>query len=146
MGDLGEKLEPVAKAALEPGEELRGCCLATQQSAFRGSMVAVVVSDRRLVLQKMNRKFEADGEPISLPPERVAKAKIEGGAGDWMQLDSMLVDHVAVALRIWTTDGEKLKLRLMRAEGPFKSLGGGEAQSSGVVALGEWFAKFEQSQ
>jgi hypothetical protein len=143
VADLGDKLEPVARGLLEPGEELRGACLATRQKGLRGWMVAIVVSDRRLVLQRLSRKFEPDGEPLSLPPERIASAKAEGGAGDWMQLETALVDALAVTLRLQTTDGEKLKLRMMRAEGPFAGLGGGESQSRGVRALGEWFAELE---
>lgn len=146
MADLGEKLVPVASAMLDPDEELRGCCVATQQSTFRGWMVAIAVSDRRLVLQKLTRKFEPDGDPISLPPERIAKAVAEGGAGDWMQLETMLVDQLAVSLQIRTTDGEKLKLRMMRAEGPLTGLGGGRVQQGGVKALGQWFADLERSE
>lgn len=145
MADLAEKLVPVAEALLAPGEELRGCCVATQQRTFKGWMVAIAVTDPRLVLQKLTRKFEPDGEPLSLPPERIAEAKAEGGAGDWMQLETILVDQVAVALRIRTTDGEKLKLRMMRAEGALTGLGGGQIQEDGVRALGEWFAKLDGS-
>src|SRR5689334_8453801 len=135
MADLGQKLEPLAAGLLEPGEELRGSCVATRQTTFKGWMVAVVVTDRRLVLQKLTRRFDPDGEPLSLPPERIESARVEGGAGDWMQLETALVDHAAVALRLQTSEGEKLKLRLMRAEGPFAGLAGGEAQGRGVAAL-----------
>jgi hypothetical protein len=134
--DPGEKLEPIARGLLEPGEELRGACVATQQSMFRGRMVALVVTDRRLVVQGMSRRFEPDGEPLSLPPERIADARAEGGGGGWMELDAAVMDGVSVALKIRTTDGEKLKLMLMRGEGP---LGGGEAQREGARALGAWF-------
>jgi hypothetical protein len=145
LADLADKLVPVAESLLAPGEELRGCCLATRQTTFRGWMVAIVITDTRLVLQKLNRKFEPDAEPFSLPPERIAEAKAEGGAGDWMQLETILVDQVAVALRIRTTDGEKLKLRMMRAEGALAGFAGGQIQREGVRALGEWFAKLNGS-
>ena len=81
MADLGDKLRPVGESLLEPGEELRGCCVATQSSLFKGRMVAIVVTDERLVVQGMTRKFEPDGEPISLPPERIADARAEGPLG-----------------------------------------------------------------
>ncbi len=140
MADLGDKLEPVARGLLGPGEELRGCCVATQQSTFRGRMVAIAVADQRLVIQGLDRKFEPSGEPISLPPERIAKAKIEGGGGEWIELEAIVMDKLSVALRIRTTDGEKLKLMMMRAEGPLGDLGGGETQRQGLEALGRWFA------
>jgi hypothetical protein len=73
--DLGERLRPVAESLLGPDEELRGCCVATQSSLFKGRMVAIVVTDGRLIVQGMNRRFEPDGEPLSLPPERIADAE-----------------------------------------------------------------------
>ncbi len=141
MADVGEKLEPVARGLLEPGEELRGACVATQQSAFRGRMVALVVTDRRLVVQGLSRRFEPDGEPLSLPPERIADARADGGGGGWINLEAAVMDEVSVLLRIRTAGGEKLKLRMMRAEGPLTGLGGGETQRLGIQALGAWFAE-----
>jgi hypothetical protein len=43
--------------------------------------VAIGVTDNRLIVQGMTRKFEHDGEPISLPPERIDGAKAEGAGG-----------------------------------------------------------------
>jgi hypothetical protein len=83
-------------------------------------MVAIVVTDRRLVVQGLNRKFAADGPPLSLPPERIAEARFAEG------------------LRIRTADGEKLKLEMMAAAGPLGGLGGGEYQREGVRALEAW--------
>ncbi len=141
MADLGDKLAPLARALLDPGEELRGACVATQQSAFRGRMVAIVTTDRRLVVQGLNRRFEPDGEPISLPPEKIAEAKAEGGGGGWINLEAAVMDELSVLLKIRTADGEKLKLRMMRAEGRLTGLGGGETQQLGIRALGAWFAE-----
>jgi hypothetical protein len=45
---VGPRLEPL----LAPGETLEGLCAPTQQSAFRGCMVALAVTDRRLVVQQ----------------------------------------------------------------------------------------------
>jgi hypothetical protein len=141
MADLGDKLKPVAEAVLEPGEELRGCCVATQQSAFKGRMVALIVTTQRLIVQGMNRKFEPDGEPLSLPPEHIAEAKVEGGGGGWIEVGAAIMDQVSVTLRIRTSDGRKLKLILMRGEGLLGGLGGGETQRQGLDAVGNWFAE-----
>jgi hypothetical protein len=141
MADLDSKLRPVVEALLEPGEELRGVCVATQASLFKGRQVALGVTDRRLLVQGMTRKFEPDGEPISLPPERIAKADAEGAGGGWMQVGAAIMDGAAVTLKLRTTDGEKLKLMLMRGTGALGSLGGGETQRQGVEALSTWFAE-----
>jgi hypothetical protein len=141
MADLDSKLRPVVEALLEPGEELRGVCVATQASLFKGRQVALGVTDRRLLVQGMTRKFEADGVPISLPPERIAKADAEGAGGGWMQVSAAIMDGAAVTLKLRTTDGEKLKLMLMRGTGALGGLGGGETQRQGVEALSTWFAE-----
>ena len=47
-------------------------------------------------------------------------------------------------LDIRTTDGERLKLMLMRGEGALLGkLGGGEAQRLGLEALAGWFRGIE---
>src|SRR5215208_3036614 len=138
MGELADKLTAAVEPALEPGEQLRGLCVATQQSMFKGRMVAIGVTESRLVLQGVNRKWEPDGEPISLPPERIAEADAEGAGGGWADLESAVMDNVAVTLKLKTADGEKLKLTMMRGTGPLGGLGGGEVQREGIEALGAW--------
>lgn len=140
MADLDSNLRGALEPLLEPGEELRGVCVATQASMFKGRQVAIGVSDRRLLVQGMNRKFEPDGEPLSLPPERIADASAEGAGGGWPEVGAAIMDRAAVTLKLRTSDGEKLKLMLMRATGPLGGLGGGETQRQGVEALGAWFA------
>lgn len=141
MADLGAKLRPVIERLLDPGEEIRGVCVATQVGLLKGRQVALGVTDRRLVVQGMNRKFEAAGEAISLPPERLAKAAADGAGGGWMTIGAAIMDGAAVTLKLKTTDGEKLKLMLMRGTGPLAGLGGGDEQRAGVEALGAWFAE-----
>ena len=101
--------------------------------------MAIATTDRRLVVQGMNRKFEPDGEPISLPPERIADASTEGAGGGWPQIGAAIMDGAAMTLKLKTADGEKLKLMMMRGTGPLGGLGGGEEQREGLQALGEWF-------
>lgn len=52
-----------------------------------------------------------------------------------MQVSAAIMDGAAVSLKLRTTDGEKLKLMLMRATGPLAGLGGGETQRQGVEPL-----------
>jgi hypothetical protein len=143
MSELGERLRAAIEPTLEPGEQLRGISVATQQSMFKGRMVGIAVTDHRLILQGVSRKFEPNCEPISLPPERIAEAKAEGAGGGWPQLSAALMDEAAVTLKLKTTDGEKLKLMMMRGSGPLAGLGGGDDQRQGVEALGAWFAEHD---
>ncbi len=140
MADLDSKLRGALAPLLEPGEELRGICVATQQSMFKGRQVAIGVCEHRLLVQGMSRRFEPDGEPLSLPPEQIADASVDGAGGGWLEVGAAILDQVAVTLKLRTAGGEKLKLMLMRGDGPLGGLGGGETQRQGVEALGTWFA------
>ncbi len=102
-------------------------------------MVAIGVTGSRLLIQGVNRKWERDGAPLSLPPERIAAAAAEGAGGGWPDLGSAVMDRAGVTLKLKTTDGEKLKLTMMRGTGPLGGPGGGEVQRQGVEALGAWF-------
>ena len=139
--DLDSKLRRVAEALLTQGEELRGVCVATQVGMFRGRQVLVGVADDRLIVQGMNRKFEPVGDAISLPPERIADASADGAGGGWVNVGLMIMNSAAVTLKVRTTDGEKLKLTMMRGSGVFGKLGGGDTQRQGVEAVAAWFTE-----
>jgi hypothetical protein len=141
VADLDSKYRPVLTELLDGGEELRGLCAASQQkSMFKGGAVAIGVTDRRLLVQPLDRRGDPDGPVESITPEQVASAKAGGAGGGWWSVTTGILDHAAVRLEIRTTDGEKLKLMMMRGEGKLLGgLGGGEAQRLGIEALAEWF-------
>lgn len=139
--DLDAKLRPVAAALLTPGETLRGICLATQVGMVKSRQVVLAATEGRLLVQGMNRKFDAVGDPLSLPPERIAKASAGGAGGGWLTVGSAIMDGTAVTLKIRTTDGQKLKLMMMRGTGMLGRLGGGDTQRHGVQAVAAWFAE-----
>jgi hypothetical protein len=142
VADLAGKLTPVLEALLEPGEQLRGACVATQQSTFRGRMVGIAVTDDRLIVQGLSRRFEPDGEPLSLPPDAIADASVDGAGGGWLTVGMAVLDRTAITLKLRTADGQKLKLMMMRGDaGTLGKLGGGEGQRQGVEALGDWFTR-----
>jgi hypothetical protein len=141
VSDLDRKYRPQLEAALDAGERLEGICVASRQKGlFVGGAVAIGVTDRRLLIQDLSRRGEPDGELVSIPPERVASARAGGAGGGWFNVTAGLMDHAAVELEIRTTDGEKLKLMMMRGKGGLLGkLGGGEPQRRGVEALAAWF-------
>ena len=138
---LDSKYRRHLEAQLEGGEELRGVCVASQQKGmFKGGAVALGVTDRRLLVQSLNRRGDPDGAVLSISPEQVASAKAGPAGGGWINVDMAILDHAAVRVEVRTTDGEKLKLMLMRGEGKvLGGLGGGEAQRQGIEALASWF-------
>jgi hypothetical protein len=147
VADLDSKYRPVLQAQLESGEELRGLCVASQQKGmFKGGAAVIGSTDRRLLIQSLDRRGNPDGAPRSITPEQVASAKAGPAGGGWIDVDTAILDHAAVRLQIQTTDGEKLKLMLMRGEGKLLGgLGGGESQRLGLEALAEWFSRLPPS-
>ncbi len=146
MADLESKLIPLLEQLLEPGETLAGACVASQVKTFKGGMVAIGVTENRLIVQPLTRKFEPDGDALSLPPERIADVSADGAGGGWVNASAAIMDNAAVTLKLKTTDGEKLKLMMMRGTGPLGGLGGGEVQRQGVDALAAWFSSHELSE
>jgi hypothetical protein len=145
MPDLDSKYRPGLVAQLGDGEELRGLCIASQQkSMFKGGAVAIGITDKRLIVQPLDRRGDSDGPAQSICPDQVASAKAGGAGGGWWSVPTGILDHAAVRLEIRKTDGEKLKVMLMRGEGKlFGKLGGGEPQRQGLEALAEWFRAIE---
>ena len=116
---------------------------ATRQSAFRGQLLAVGVTDRRLILQALDRQIEPKDPPLVLEPADIAAAKAQGAGGGWWTPTSEIMDRVASRIDLRTADGQKLKLMMMSGEGPgpLAGLGGGEEQRVGVEQLCGWLAE-----
>jgi len=127
MADLAQKLIPIAEALLEPGETLVGCCVATWQKTFTGGMYAIAVAPRRVILQKLDRRFSPTGEPVSLTPEGIAHASVENGIGGTLSIPSLIMDAVAISVVLSPTQGERLRFSLMGS--------GGQVQHDGIAAL-----------
>lgn len=105
-------------------------------------MVAVVVTDERLILQKLRRSRDLtpDGEPAIITRETLADVRLDGGGGLGSSASALIMDKASVELKLRSTDGQKYKLRMMSGEGPMGlgKLGGGEFQRQGVLAIAEW--------
>ena len=141
MPDLDSKYRSPLEAQLEAGGELRGICVASQQKGmFKGGAVAIGITDLRLLIQPLDRRGEPHGPAESIAADQIASAKTGGAGGGWWSVTTGILDHAAVRLEINKTDGEKLKVMLMRGEGKLLGrLGGGEAQRRGLEALADWF-------
>jgi hypothetical protein len=136
--DPAELVLPIVDSLLTDGEQLRGWCLATEQSTFSGHMTVLAVTDQRLVLQAVDRKFRAKDDALSIRPGELAKASADGAGSSWWTATAAIMDSAALTLQLETTGGEKRKLTMMRGDGMFGKLGGGETQQQGVESLAEW--------
>jgi hypothetical protein len=135
--DFANVVRPLLEEQLEHEETLRGIVAATHQKTFSGSLYAVGVTDRRLVLQPLDRKLQPKGTPVPVTRETAADAELDGAGGDWWTAPAAVLDATALTLKVRATDGERYKLMMMRGG---SSLFGGEEQAQGVVALAEWLA------
>jgi hypothetical protein len=133
MADFQSMASPHIEALLEPGEALRGVAAATRTSMFKGQMVALAATDRRLIVLPLSRKFTPSGPPIFVTTDTLAAVE----AGDrWYELTAN------AQLRMRLTDGTKLRLMMMPGgEGPLGRLAGGPGQKAGFAAIADWFRK-----
>jgi hypothetical protein len=136
--DPAELVLPVLNGLLAPDESLRGWCLATEQSTFSGHTTVVGITDQRLVLQAVDRKFRPKDDPLSIRPGELAAAKADGAGSDWWTATAAIMDSAALTVRLETTGGEKRKLTMMRGTGLFGKAGGGDTQQHGIEALADW--------
>ena len=142
---MAEKLRDGLQGALGPNEEIKGVCIATQTGMVKGRMVAVGVTEDRLLLQPMTRKWEPDGRAAVLTGSQIASAQIDGGGGLSSSLAAVIMDGTTVTLKLKTVDGETWKLMMMKGTGVLGGFGGGEVQKQGLEALAEWFSRADNA-
>ncbi|MFL6242012.1 MAG: hypothetical protein ACJ73V_03180 [Acidimicrobiia bacterium] len=143
MRDVAEdfhiQVRPRVEQLLATGESLEGVCAAAQQSAFRGGMVALAITDRRLLVQPLDRHAQPKGDAVSIPPDELATFDAVGLGGEWYDAEPSLLENTALTVRLKTAHGQKLKLQMMRGgDGLLGRLGGGDAQQGGIAALATW--------
>ena len=136
--DPAELVTPILERFLDPGEQLRGWCLATEQSTFSGHTTIVGVTDQRLLLQAVDRKFRPKGEVLSIRSGELARAHADGAGSGWWTTTAAIMDSVALKVRLETTAGAERSLTMMRGSGILGRAGGGETQQLGIEALAEW--------
>jgi hypothetical protein len=126
--DPAELVTPILDGLLAPAE----------QSAFSGHTVIPGATDRRLVLQAVDRKFRPKDDASSIRPDELARAHADGAGSAWWTTTAAIMDSAALKVRLETTTGSTRTLTMMRSTAMFGKFGGGEAQQHGIEALAEW--------
>jgi hypothetical protein len=143
--DFHTQVRPRLEQLLAPGEHLEGFCAATQQSAFRGSVVALAVTDRRILVQPLDRRSQPKGDTVSIAPGELASIDAIGAGDEWYNTEPSVLAGAALTVRMKTAQGEKLKLHMMRGgDGFLGRLGGGDAQQAGLAALAAWVRRHHE--
>ncbi|MGK2877891.1 MAG: hypothetical protein ACSLFF_04880 [Solirubrobacterales bacterium] len=139
-------LVPLGQSLLPPGEELRGALAATEAKTFGGGVRGVFVTDMRMIVQPVDRKWQAKGEPRSITPQDVESFRVSGLGDGWITAISTVAGE-GFELRMKLNDGTKLKLMAMSGDGRLLgALGGGATQNTGSEALLNWLSELDQSQ
>jgi hypothetical protein len=136
--DPAELVTPILDGLLSPDERLRRWCLATEQSTFSGHTTILGVTDQRLVLQAVDRKFRPKDDALSIRPGELAGGRADGAGGAWWTTTAAVMDSAALKVRLESAAGATRTLTMMRGTGMFGKLGGGDAQQQGIEALAEW--------
>src|SRR5438093_6921948 len=139
--DFATAVRPAVEARLDERESLQGLVAATQQKTFSGQLYAVAVTERRLLLVPLDRRLQPKGEVRTITSESLASADVDGAGGGWWTAPEAILDAAALTLRMQTTDAARFKLIIMRGTGVLGGLGGGQAQSDGILALAEWMRR-----
>jgi len=139
-GDIHSLVRPPLEALLEPGESLNGIVIATQRKTFSGQMLALGVTDRRVIVQPLTHKSGPDGAPTSLTLDQLKSAWAGIAGSEWWNTEWPMTD-AALTMRLKLTDGTKLTLDLMRGGGGLLGrAGGGDAQEEGLTAFADWLS------
>lgn len=138
---LAEMLEPLGQSLLPPGEDLLGALAASEVKMFGGGVRAVFVTPLRILVQPVDRKWNAKGETLSIGPENIEDFRVSGLGHDWSTAISVVANS-GFELRMKLVNGQKLKLMAMSGEGRLLGgFGGGQAQQTGVEALLGWLSE-----
>lgn len=137
--DFPSLVRPILEMHLAPGEPLEGIAAATQRKGLGSQVVAIGVTDLRLVIQALDSQTRAKGEVLILTHESLESIDLTGAPDGWRRLPRALVNGNARTLVVRLHDGHHLTLILMQggtgSAGPASS---GPSQEHGVRALATW--------
>ena len=106
-----EQLGNHMKAQLVPGETLKGVITANQQKTFSANFYAIGTTDQRLILQPVTKKWQPDGEAISVHRGDITSSSVWGKGGGFKTWASM-------------SAGQELRFEANGTKWKFMALGG----------------------
>jgi hypothetical protein len=141
--DFAVKARPAIEQQLLPDEKLVGIAAATQAKLFSGQLYAIGATDKRLILQPLDRHIQAKPGGLALGPDAIESAKIDGAGGGWLTAPNAILDATSVTLELRVRGGDKMKLLMMNGgSGIMGALGGGEGQREGVLGVADFVRRF----
>lgn len=135
---LSKKLRPIAESSLHRGEELQGVVASSSAKVYGSKTFVIVVTDKRLVIQRTGPTWEPTGAPIPIHPDEIAEYEFRGMAPRLFRGPLAGLSRAGFRMNIRTFDDTPFELTGMTGSGIFGRLGGGKPQAAGVEALREW--------
>jgi hypothetical protein len=123
MGFMDRQREAYAQMSaylqslLVPGEVLRGTIVANQQKTFSATLYLVGTTDRRIIMQPVDRKWQPNGEPFSFGMNDITNTSIWGSAHE----SAGKGEKIATFL---TTSGDRIKFEAGGEKWKLMTLGG----------------------
>ncbi len=102
---------------LAPGEVLHGVIIANQQKTFSATIYLVGTTDRRIIMQSVDRKWQPTGPPLSFGSTDITETSVWGWAHDAASRG----DKVKTFL---TTSGDRIKFQAGGEKWKLMALGG----------------------
>jgi hypothetical protein len=141
---LAEKLDPIGRAMLRPGEELLGVLACSGTELVGGRVAALAITNQRLLVQPTDRAWHPSGKPVAIEPDEVASYKVSGLGDDWKGEEVSVHHHSHLGLDLTTTDQVQLKMVALSGAGHLTGpLGGGEHQRTAALALLAWLVRLD---
>jgi hypothetical protein len=142
MGFMDRQREVYAQMAgqmrslLVPGEVMYGIIVANQQKTFSATLYLVATTDRRIMMQPVDRKWQPNGQLLSFGPNDISNTSVWGWAHDAASKGEKIATFL-------TTSGDRIKFEAGGEKWKLMTLGGNllenlmstEEQSGGLDAF-----------
>lgn len=102
---------------LVPGEVLYGTIVANQQKTFSATIYLVGTTNQRIIMQKVDRKWQPDGAPLSFGPNDITDTSVWGWAHDAASKGEKVKTFL-------TTSGDRIKFKAGGEQWKLMTLGG----------------------
>lgn len=123
MGFMDRQREAYAQmgafmqSLLVPGEVMQGVIVANQQKTFSATLYLVATTDRRIIMQPVDRKWQPNGQPFSFGMNDITNTSVWGWAHDAASKGEKIATFL-------TSSGDRIKFEAGGEKWKLMTLGG----------------------
>ena len=105
------------QSLLVPGEVMHGVIVANQQKTFSATLYLVATTDRRIIMQPVDRKWQPNGQPFSFGMNDITNTSVWGWAHDAASKGEKIATFL-------TSSGDRIKFEAGGEKWKLMTLGG----------------------